>query len=104
MAYIDEHIDEELSLSVLAEAFQRNASSLSNQFRKETGETLTEYIHKARIQAAIQYFNTTGLTVTEVAVSVGITNFAYFSRLFKKYVGMSPREYRRMVNQVKSER
>lgn len=97
ISYIDQHIEEELSLSKIAEVFHKNASFLSGQFSKETGESLTEYIHRSKIHAAIQYFNTTQMSVTEIAACVGISNFGYFSKLFKEQVGISPRDYRKMV-------
>lgn len=96
--YIDQHFNAELSLSVLAETFDKNASYLSNAFKKEVGDTLTEYISKTRIQASLRYFNTTNMSVADVASTVGISDFGYFSKLFKKYVGVSPREYKKMLD------
>ena len=96
--YIDQHLSTELSLSVLAEVFEKNASYLSNAFKKEVGDTLTEYISKTRIQASLRYFNTTSMSVADVANAVGISDFGYFSKLFKKYVGVSPREYKKMLD------
>lgn len=95
--YIHDHLEEELSLSVIAAHFQKNASFLSSQFGKETGESLTSYIHRVRIETAVQLFNTTGLSVTEVAFRVGIDNLRYFSRLFREQIGVTPREYCRML-------
>ena len=96
--YIDQHLATELSLSVLAETFDKNPSYLSNAFKKEVGDTITEYINKARIQASLRYFNTTNMSVGEVADAVGISDFGYFSKLFKKHVGVSPREYKKMID------
>ncbi len=96
--YIDQHLSADLSLSVLAEEFDKNPSYLSNAFKKEVGETLTSYIGKQRIQSSLRYFNTTTMSVAEVAEAVGIPDFGYFSKLFKKHVGVSPREYKKMLD------
>lgn len=97
MNYITLHLSDSLSLSVIADYFQKNPSYLSGQFRKETGESLTDYIQKERMQTAIRYFNTTNMSVAEVAGCVGIHDFSYFSRIFKKYIGQSPSQYRKLV-------
>ena len=96
--YIDQHLSSELTLSILAEEFDKNPSYLSNAFKKEVGETLTSYIGKQRIQASLRYFNTTNMSVAEVAEAVGIPDFGYFSKLFKRHVGVSPREYKKMLD------
>lgn len=97
--YIHLHLDEELSLSHIAEQFHKNASSLSSAFSKEVGMSITNYIHQARIKEAILYFNTTKMSVSEVAVAVGFQDFAYFSRLFHKQIGCSPRDYCKNIHQ-----
>ena len=91
--YIDLHLDEELTLALLADKFKKNATSLSSSFSKEVGLNITNYIHQAKINEAIRYFNTTKMSISEVALAVGFQDFAYFSRLFHKQVGCSPREY-----------
>lgn len=95
--YINLHIEEELSLAILAERFQKNATSLSSAFSKEVGMNITNYIHQTRINEAIKYFNTTKMSISEVALAVGFQDFAYFSRLFHKQVGCSPRDYCRSI-------
>ena len=97
MNYVTLHISEKLTLSVIAAYFQKNPSYLSEQFHKETGESLTEFIQKERMQTAIRYFNTTNMSVAEVAGNVGIHDFGYFSRLFKKHIGRTPSQYKKMV-------
>lgn len=93
MTHIHMHLDEELSLTQLAAVFDKNASVLSGTFSKETGQSLTKYIQQTRIQEAIRLFNTTHMTVSEVAMAVGYQDFSYFSKLFSKIVGCSPKEY-----------
>ena len=93
IAYIQNHLDEELSLNQLAMNFDKNASFLSNTFSKDTGVTLTKFIHQTRIQEAIRLFNTTDMPVSEVSLAVGYQDFSYFSKMFSKIVGTSPREY-----------
>lgn len=92
--YIQLHLEEELSLSLLAAYFQKNASALSRTFKQDTGISLTHYIHQCRIEESIRYFNTTDMSVSEVAVAVGIPDFAYFSKLFHRQIGCSPKQYR----------
>lgn len=95
IAYIQLHLEEELSLSYLASLFNKNASVLSNSFSKETGQTLTNFVHQSRIQEAIRLINTTDMSVSQIALAVGYQDFSYFSKVFAKTVGTSPREYRK---------
>ena len=96
--YINLHLNEDLTLAFLAKHFQKNATSLSSAFSKEVGINVTNYIHQTRINEAIRYFNTTKMSISEVALAVGFQDFAYFSRLFHKQIGCSPREYCRGIN------
>lgn len=94
IAYIQLHMDEELSLKQLALHFHKNASSLSATFSKETKQTITAFIQQTRVQEAIRLFNTTHMSVSEVALTVGYQDFSYFSKIFTKIVGITPRNYR----------
>ena len=91
--YIHMHMEEDLTLAMIAKEFNKNASSLSASFSKEVGISITNYIHQVRINEAIKLFNTTKLSISEAAFAVGFHDFAYFSRLFHKQVGCSPRDY-----------
>lgn len=94
IAYIQLHLEEELSLNSLSSHFGRNSSVLSNTFSKETGQTLTKFIHQTRIQEALLLLNTTSMSVSEVAMAVGYQDFSYFSKVFSKNIGCSPQKYK----------
>lgn len=97
MLYIEEHLAEELSLQTLSDHLGKNASYLSALFKRETGQTVTEYIQQERIRAAIRLFNTGAASVTQVAAAVGISDCCRFSRIFKKQTEMTPSQYRKMM-------
>ena len=69
-------------------------SYLSSLFKKETGTTITDYINSTRIRQALILLNTSSLPIGEVASRCGFLDSNYFSRIFKKQLGLSPREYR----------
>lgn len=92
--YIEFNLQEPLGLGYLAEKFSVNASYLSGQFKRETSETLTNYLNQKRMQKSLVFLATTRLPVHEVAAKVGIYDENYFSRLFKRIHNMTPREYR----------
>lgn len=83
-----------LSLRVLAQELNVNASYLSDLFKKETGLTVTEYILQSRMELAMQLLKDTRLQVQTVAQHCGIVDVHYFTKLFKRYTGMTPRAYR----------
>ena len=94
-------LSEELSLRSIAGHLNINPSYLSALFTKEVGMPLTEYIHKKRIEASMQYMNDPSVPIKEIIVRIGIYDLNYFSRLFKRYVGMSPTQYRKEIMEKK---
>lgn len=94
VACIDADLTAELSLRTLASALNISSSYLSTMFKKETGQTLTGYIHEKRILHAMHLLQTTNLQVQIIAQQCGMTDVHYFSKVFKKFAGLSPREYR----------
>lgn len=95
--YIDSNLSEDLSVKKLAGVQNMNASYLSTLFKKEVGQTITEYIAQNRIKTAVQLLTTTRLQIQAIAQHCGITDVNYFSKVFKKYTNKTPKEYRKSV-------
>lgn len=94
--YIEDHLSVSgLSLRTIASAIYTNSSYLSRVFREEMGETVTDYIWHRRMEKGKELFASTDRRVYEVATRVGIPDAHYFGQCFKKYTGVTVREYRR---------
>lgn len=91
---INRYYAEDISLQSVASQINVNASYLSRIFKQETGENFTTYLTKVRIEKAKHYLQSGRLRVYEVADRVGYHNYTYFSKIFKKVVGLSPEDYR----------
>ena len=94
---IDSDLTAELSLRNLAAMQNISASYLSALFKKETGVTLTEYVNEKRIKYAMQLLATTKIQIQTAAQHSGIDDVHYFTKLFKKYTGKTPKEYRQSI-------
>nr|WP_281067883.1 helix-turn-helix domain-containing protein [Cohnella thailandensis] len=93
--YIEEHYAEEkLSLQDLCRHTLMSASYFSLFFKQTTGETFIEYLTRVRLEKAKELLLTTSLKFYEIAARVGYADPNYFSILFKKHTGSSPRDYR----------
>ena len=91
---IDSDLTADLNLSSLAEAQGINASYLSALFRRETGETVTDYVNRKRVELAVHLLSTTSLQVQTVAQHCGFADVHYFTKVFKKLTGETPRQLR----------
>lgn len=93
--YLDEHYTEKIALDNLAEHFFINKFYLSKIFKETYGTTVNNYLISKRITRAKQLLRFTDMTVDEVGAAVGMGDANYFSRMFRKVEGISPREYRK---------
>lgn len=91
---IDADLTQDLSLGRLAKLQNISSAYLSALFKKETGQTLTDYVNLKRVEFAKSLLESTDLQVQTVAQHCGILDVHYFSRVFKKYTGQTPKEYR----------
>lgn len=91
---IDAHYYKPLTLTSLAEKYYVERSYLSRCFKQETGENLMPYLTRQRIEQAMAQIKEGKAGLTEISCLVGYDDYAYFSRVFKKVAGISPREYK----------
>ncbi len=93
--YLDEHYTGKIALDDLSEHFFINKFYLSKIFKETYGTTVNNYLISKRITRAKQLLRFTDMTVDEVGAAVGMGDANYFSRMFRKVEGISPREYRK---------
>ena len=98
MLLIEYDLTADLSLNALAKQLNINASYLSSLFKKVMNITLTEYVNKKRVDASLLYLNSTDLQIQTIGQKVGISDPAYFTKLFRQQIGMSPTEYRNEIH------
>ncbi|MBQ2700489.1 MAG: helix-turn-helix domain-containing protein [Clostridia bacterium] len=91
---IEADLTADLSLKAHADFLNVNPSYLSSLFKRETGFTLTEYVNKQRVNHAIFLLNSTEMQIQTIAQYCGIPDVNYFTKIFKKMVGKTPKEYR----------
>ncbi|KNY25404.1 helix-turn-helix domain-containing protein [Pseudobacteroides cellulosolvens] len=92
--FIRNNYHNDLTLKMASDFVGLSESHLSNIFTKKTGQTFTDYLTSVRIEKAKELLETTNLKVYEVGVSIGYANVEHFSRVFKKFTGLSPNNYK----------
>lgn len=97
--YIQEHYNHNLKFEELAEKVGFNYAYFSTLFKKETGQTLTEYALQIRIQQAKNLLLDPEVSIMEVAEAVGYSDLKYFAKQFKKITNLSPKEYKKLFVQ-----
>lgn len=95
ITYIENHYVEDIYLDSIAQEIGMSPKYVSRIFKEQTGINLTDYISMLRIAKAKELLLDTQDNVNDIALQVGIYSRATFQRLFKKYAGVSPNEYRK---------
>lgn len=93
--YIEENFKTKISLDDIATALHASGSYLSRLYKSKTGKNLFDVILDKRIEAAKEYLVQTDMRTYEISEAVGIEDSGYFSKMFKKKTGMSPKEFRK---------
>lgn len=97
ITYVNSDLTADLSLKAMSDWLNVNASYLSTLFKKEVGIPLTDFVNRQRIEQAKKLLIVTELPMKLIAQQCGIPDIYYFSRLFKKRTGVTPKLYREHV-------
>jgi two-component system response regulator YesN len=92
--YLNMHYNEQITLNKVAENIYVSTYYLSRMFKKELGQNFVDYLNEIRMFKAKELLKEGNYKTYEVAEMVGITDAQYFSKLFKKYTGLTPKECR----------
>lgn len=92
--YIHNNLDKDLTLDEVAKNVYVSSTYLSHLFSKCIKMTFSQYIIHARIQKAKNLLSNTGMSIMDIALDCGFNSQSYFSNVFKKLEGLTPKEYR----------
>src|SRR5438477_11778718 len=92
--FIEQHSDEELSLTKVAKAVNISPNYLSEKFKKVTGVNFVDYVARIRTEKARDLLEDVDLRTSEIAFAVGFQSLSQFNRVFKKLFRKSPTEFR----------
>jgi AraC-like DNA-binding protein len=95
MDYVNDNLSDEIYLDTLAEKLNISSGYLSTYFKEKTGINVVEYINEARIRKATVLLTETPTKIQDIAERVGYRNMTSFNRMFKKYTGLKPSDYRK---------
>ena len=93
--YIEEHLEQNIEIEALCAFLNIGRTKLYDIFRKELKMGVSKYILLRRLHKAKKLLKTTELTIAEIADNVGFSDYNYFSRIYKKQYGKSPKHYRK---------
>lgn len=94
--YIDTNYAQDITLDSLAEITHINKFYLAHSFTECIGQSPISYLTERRLAACKELLSSSNLSVTQIATSAGFSSQSYFSQIFNKKVGMSPRQYRKL--------
>ena len=95
-SYVESHYNEPIKLEDVAKVVNLNPIYFSTLFARKTGQNFTEYVTLFKLKKACELLADSDMNINEIADSLGFTDARYFSKLFRKKMGLKPTEYRRI--------
>lgn len=103
LVYVEQHLQEQLSMAEVAGLIHLNASYFSVLFKEQTGVPFSEYVSRLRVQRAKEMLLQTRMSIGEIGERVGYRTDKYFIRVFKSLEGISPSRYRQQMGDKQTE-
>ena len=95
--YIDVNYLGDCSSKTIAAFFNKKLNTIEIKFKKQFGISMQQYILQLRIETAKRHLQTNNMTIQDLAINCGFYNSSYFSKYFKKIVGITPTEYKKQI-------
>lgn len=96
--YLENNFEQQITLDILTKEFSINKTTLTKQFKEETGKTILEFLIEIRLRLAKTFLKNTNLPIIEILYKVGFNNSTNFNKAFKKRFGNTPLNYRKFKN------
>ncbi|MBQ5950972.1 MAG: helix-turn-helix transcriptional regulator [Lachnospiraceae bacterium] len=100
MAYIDAHPDADIDLELLAAQVHYSKYYLTRKFKEGTGQSIVDYIQKAKIDRAQILLRTTRMSLSEIASALSLSSASYLGQLIKKHTGQTAAQYRKTCRRL----
>ena len=94
IAYMKQHYNRPLTLKETADHVELNPSYFSTLFKQSCGSSFKEYLNSIRIEESKKLLAATDRSILDIALSIGFEDQSYFTKVFKKYTGLTPKQYR----------
>ena len=97
-SYIEDHLGEDITIEIICNQIEIGRTKLYEIFKKELNIGISKYILRRRMHKAKSLLKNSDLSIHQIAECVGFTDYNYFSRVYKKTYGKSPKNYRKKHN------
>ena len=98
-SYISKYYYKDIKLDFLSDIFFLNSAYLSTLFKERTGQKYIDFLNSVRIEKAKELLNKSDRKIYQISKAVGYDNPKYFFRVFKKYTGLSPEQYKKRLQE-----
>lgn len=98
--YILENIAMDLKVYLLADYFQVDSKYLARRFKKETNETIKNYINRKKVEEAKRIMQSSSMALIDIAANLSFNDQSHFTKVFKEYAGITPKQYYAKIKSV----